>query len=143
MTKTAIPNITHPGLPDYVGPNEGLFGLVHHDVLAEWSRDIRNRIEVILHSKPEAERATRLHCLVYLDPTGQPWEPFYEAFQRAKQEWQHGSLSKPVAEQMKQASETLEAALSAYQPQLEAQIRALVPNLPWDGTQLVFTAATE
>ena len=68
-----------PALPDYDGPTSRVFSCVHHNILAEFSWNILERLEVIDRDKPESERATRKSSIVYLDPTGQPWEqPFRE-----------------------------------------------------------------
>lgn len=66
-------NTIYPGRAGYTGPTRGLFGFVHHDQLYEWSGDINERVQYIQESKPLHEQAMRLHCLVYIDPTDQPW----------------------------------------------------------------------
>ena len=66
------PNNLYPGRPNYEGPTEGIFGLVHHDVLFEASEDIMERVDFIREHKPKDEVKTRLHCLVYLPPERLP-----------------------------------------------------------------------
>ena len=150
-----------PALPDYDGPTSGLFGLVHHDKLFEYSRDILERVEFYnTGGKPEHELETRRRCLVYLDPTGQPW-----AVARAKcgadwakyvavradygADWANyvsvrdkydADWAKYVAARDKYDADwaEYEAATAEYASQIEAQIRALVPDLPWNGKELVF-----
>ena len=61
-------NLLFPGLPDYVGPANGYFAFVHHEVLCEYSTNIRERVAFIESCKPKHERETRLRHLLYLDP---------------------------------------------------------------------------
>ena len=158
------PNTLHPALPNYVGPIRGFFSCVHHYILIEWSDDIMERVRFYdAGNKPLHEMETRRRCFVYLDPTGQPWEPLVQAWQQYEQVWQpHEQVWQPheqarqryeqvwqpheqarqryeqARQRYEQAWQRYEQARQQYLPQIEAQIRALVPDLPWDGKQLVF-----
>ena len=136
---TKATNAFFPGQPYYTGPTTGVFALIHHSVLAEYSWNIKERVSVINDEKPVHEIATRLRCLVYLDPAGQPWEQAYQTWARAEQPWAR------VYQTGQQAYhawllpyKSWQQVLTEAQPILEAQIRALVPDLPWDGEKLVF-----
>ena len=61
------PNTLFPGRPDYTGPTTGCFGLLHHDVLFEWSHDVRERVHYVRNYKPKVEQAIRLWNMIYLD----------------------------------------------------------------------------
>ena len=65
--------------------------------------------------------------LVYLDSGGQPWEETYTA-------WKEGRTA------FGKARTAWEEILHKYGPQIESQIRTLIPELDtyWDGKQLVF-----
>ena len=135
-----------PALPDYDGPTSGVFSCVHHNILAEFSWNILERLLVIDRDKPESERATRKSSIVYLDPTGQPWEQAFREYDAAWGKYATAEAkyaaarAKYVAAWGERAAARAEcdAAMDKYAPQIEAQIRALVPDLPWNGTELVF-----
>ena len=136
-----------PALPDYDGPTSGVFSCVHHNILAEFSWNILERLLVIDRDKPESERATRKSSIVYLDPTGQPWgQAFREcvaardkyAAARAKYGVAAMATCDAAAAKYAFAAAAVDAAAAKYASQIEAQIRALIPDLPWDGKRLVF-----
>ena len=149
-----------PALPDYDGPTSGVFSCVHHNILAEFSWNILERLEVIDRDKPERERATRKSSIVYLDPTSQPWEqPFREYdVARATGDAARAKYGVTMAEydaamttygvaaakcvaalaEYVAAAAKYVAAMTKYASQIEAQIHALIPDLPWDGKALVF-----
>ena len=56
----AKPNTLYPGRPHYVGPTTGLFFLIHHDQLLEYSSGVAERVEYIKSNKPENEIDIRL-----------------------------------------------------------------------------------
>lgn len=160
-------NTAFPALPDYTGPDSGLAGWVHHDKPFAYCRSFKERIAYIRATKPANEIPTRLRCLVYLDPTGQPWAEALTDLNRTQ-----AALNRALAALDRAQAETLAAldrtladlnraqavrnrALAAlnraraeldraqaewdqYAPQIEAQIRALIPDLPWNGISLVF-----
>ena len=87
-------NVTQPRpcLPGYDGPNEGVIAFVHHDVPAEYSSNIMERVEFYNDGgKPEHELEPRRRCMVWLDPTNQPWAEL--ARQRAELYRQEAALS--------------------------------------------------
>ena len=149
-----------PALPDYDGPPSGVYSCVHHDILTEYSWNILERLLVIDRDKPESERATRKSSIVYLDPTGQPWEQPFREYDAARAKCvaapakfvaataKYGvTRAKYVAATAKYVATRAEYGVAAakyiaagakYASQIEAQIRALVPDLPWNGKELVF-----
>lgn len=56
-------NTTHPGLPNYTGPNRGIFILLHHGDPVELSRNVAERVEYINTSKEAHEQPERLMSL--------------------------------------------------------------------------------
>ena len=105
-------NTQYPGRPDYTGPASGLGAYVHHDRQVEYCQSFKERITVIMRDKPEHERATRLHCLAYIDPTGKPWMAEFRLWSKAL--W------------------------TAHAAELKALVDRLVPDAPWNGRELVF-----
>ena len=163
-------NTLYPGLPGYTGPNDGLFGLIHHDTLAEYSANIAERVDYIRREKPGSEIATRLRCLVYLPQDrlppkygrataecGRAWAECGRAideYGRARAEYDRATAEygrawaeydRARAEYDRATAEYGRAraeygrAIDEYAPQIEALIRELVPDCPWDGTQIVFS----
>lgn len=191
-------NTLYPGRPDYTGPNTGLFGLLHHDRLYEWSENVAERVAYVRANKPASEQEFRLHCMVYLDPTGQEWaesarlraestHPWAESTRlwvesarlrvegarlrdestrlRAESHRLLAESARPWAESSRLWTESTrlwdestrllaESArlwdestrlraegarlLVAAAPAIEARIHELVPDLPWNGTTLLF-----
>ncbi len=72
------PNRTYPGRPNYEGPVQGIFGLLHHSVLAEWSHNVMERVEYVKKAKPKHEVDIRLWNMCYLSEERVPNE-FVEA----------------------------------------------------------------
>lgn len=68
--KAAKPNTLFPGKPNYVGPQRGWFGHIHHAKLAEHSSEegINARVKYIRLYKPDDEKGIRLAHLIYLGP---------------------------------------------------------------------------
>ena len=156
-------NVTQPFpcLPGYDGPNEGVIAFVHHDVLAEYSLDIMERVRFYNNGgKPAHELETRRRCMVYLDPTNQPWAEHGRqqdelerqwvelGRQRAKHKRQEDELKLQRAEHRRQGVELGRQRAELWRQEVElepailAQIKALVPDLPWDGHKLVFQKET-
>src|SRR3990167_3522248 len=61
-----MPNLLFPGRPDYAGPTEGFFGLLHHDTLCEPSRNVLERVAYVRENKSSSEIPVRLHNMIYL-----------------------------------------------------------------------------
>ena len=60
------PNTLFPGRPNYTGPTQGMFGLLHHEVLFESSHNVAERVAYVKANKPPHEVAVRLHNMIYL-----------------------------------------------------------------------------
>ncbi len=72
-------NLLYPGRPNYEGPVQGFFGLLHHSLLAEWSHDVMERVEYVKRWKFENEVEIRLWNMCYLSEERLPKE-FVEAW---------------------------------------------------------------
>lgn len=59
-------NTLFPGRPNYVGPNKGIFGLLHHNILVERSFDVMNRVHWVERYKLDCEVPIRLRDMIYL-----------------------------------------------------------------------------
>ncbi len=131
------PNTLYPGRPNYEGPTEGIFGLVHHDVLFEASEDIMERVDFIREHKPKDEVKTRLHCLVYLPPERLPINLVEAGKAYVEAEKAYDGARKAYIGARKAYIEARKARYEA----VEDLIKELVPDCPWDGKKLDFTKA--
>jgi hypothetical protein len=62
-------NTLFPGRPNYTGPTEGWFGLLHHSNLYECSHNVMERVAYVIRKKaPQVE--IRLHNMIYLGDLG-------------------------------------------------------------------------
>jgi hypothetical protein len=76
-------NDHYPGRPNYVGPVQGICIGVHHNILAEWAWDIRERIAYIRENKPDHEILWRLWQLVMLSDEDLAEYPAVETWAKA------------------------------------------------------------
>ena len=60
-----IPQL-RPGLPGYTGPKSGIFAVIHHRILFEYSHDVFERLDCIDRKKPEHGRKIRRESILYL-----------------------------------------------------------------------------
>jgi hypothetical protein len=60
------PNKLFPGRPNYVGPKEGYFAMLHHTVLFEYGEDVMERAAYIRSHKPKNEVKVRLLNMISL-----------------------------------------------------------------------------
>ena len=135
-------NKLYAGRPNYIGPTKGWFSFIHHNLLAEFSENIMERVEFIRLHKPRNEVATRLNSIAYLDPAGQPWGYAMAKVDKAWVEFRKTALDLGKADdEVEKAWERYHAAeveVDKYQLDIDAYIRTLIPDRPWDGKQLVF-----
>ena len=119
-------NDRNPGLPNYTGPNSGMFYGVHHDRLFEYSRDINERLTYIDNEKPQRERTSRRRhiCLMLQSDADIPDSVWAES-------------AKLRAESAKLWAEG-DKLLLPYRAQLETAWLRLVPDNRWDGREIVF-----
>ena len=119
-------NDRNPGLPNYTGPNSGMFYGVHHDRLFEYSRDINERLTYIDNEKPQRERTSRRRhiCLMLQSDADIPDSVWAES-------------AKLWAESDKLWAESAKLLLP-YRAQLETAWLRLVPDNRWDGREIVF-----
>lgn len=69
VTKAPSPlNLLFPGQPNYTGPKDGYFSMLHHRVLFEKAdqRGVMDRVNYVKNQKPFHELAVRLKNIVYL-----------------------------------------------------------------------------
>ena len=139
-----------PGRPHYSGPTTGVFGLLHHDALAETSHDVTERVAYVQRHKPPHEVATRLHNMIFLG--GCPAAAEYAAL---ADEWR-AKRAALDAEYWAKRALALDAALDEYwakRAALDAEyvakraaldalilayIRLHIPDCAWNGRELVF-----
>lgn len=128
-------NTMFPGRPDYVGPTEGVFGLLHHEVLWETSHDVRERVAYVKDNKPPHEVAVRLHNMIYLGGCegAAKLDPL-DADYKAKSDTLYADYKAkcdPLYADYKAKRDTLDAEILLY-------IRTHIPDCAWDGKTLVF-----
>ena len=149
-------NTMRPGLPGYTGPVTGLFALLHHGILFEWSHNVMERVDYVLAEKSPGEVPIRLHSMLYLgdcpalDAYGKAWEAYdkaSEAYGKASEAYDKASEAYVKAsEAYGKAREAYVKAWDAYDKAWEAvdqvavlaYIRKHVPDCRWDGKELRF-----
>lgn len=106
-------NTMFPGRPYYVGPISGMFGLLHHENLCEYSHDVMERVKYVKENKPPNEVDVRLRNMIYLGCCA--------AVAKRK------SLYDDYAAKIK----PLDAEILAY-------IKTHIPDCAWNGKELEF-----
>ena len=113
-----MPNLLFPGRPDYAGPTEGFFGLLHHDTLCEPSRNVLERVAHVRENKSSSEIPVRLHNMIYLGGCEAAIESVaYQADYEAK----HAALYADY-----------EAKHALFDIKILAYIREHIPDCAWD-----------
>ena len=131
-------NTKFPGLPDYQGPTEGYFSLLHHEgPLVEHSHDVMERIRYIDTNKPVSEVAIRKAHIVYLDPAEVPAvlkrKPLYDDY-KAKLK----PLDDDYEVKRKPLYDDYKAKLKPLEDEIVAYIRPLINDWRWNGERLIF-----
>src|SRR3990167_7776958 len=139
-------NTLFPGRPDYTGPYEGWFGLLHHDRLCEESHNVMERVEYVKCTKPEHEIVCRLHNMIYLggcDAVAKRDQ--LDADYRAKRDQldaDYRAKRDQLDADYEAKRDQLDADYRAKRDQIDAEIlgyiRRRIPDCPWDGRELVF-----
>jgi len=85
-------------------PNQGWSIHCHHDILAEWCYDYKERVEVIKREKPKNEIKTRLKLFKLLPEEAskdipKEYQETYQKWQEAYQKWQEAYQKRREAEQ--------------------------------------------
>jgi hypothetical protein len=150
------PNTLFPGRADYAGPTTGWFGLLHHDVLCEESRDVMERVAYVQCKKPKHEVAVRLHNMIYLGEYSAKRAPLNDADYWAKRapldadyrakrdtlDADYWAERAPLDADYRAKRDTLYADYRAKRAPLDADILAYIktniPDCAWNGTELVF-----
>ena len=150
-------NTLFPGRPDYTGPTEGIFGLLHHDTLMETSHDVTERVAYVKKHKPPHEIAVRLHNMIYLgdcDAAAQrkPLDDAYWAQRKPLDDayWaqckalddayraQRKALDDAYRAQRKPLYDAYKAQCKPLYDAIVAYIRGHIPDCAWNGTELEF-----
>lgn len=123
----------------------GWFWHVHHDVLAEWSDDINERIAFIKKRKPENERALRLKLLkpvkgklpAKLVKAGKAYAEAGEACDKAGEAYDKAREAYDKARKAyDKAREAYYKAKEAHKKEMEALHKKECPNCPWTGSSI-------
>ena len=118
-------NILFPGRPKYTGPITGLFGLLHHERLCEFSHDVNERIAYVRREKAAAEIVIRLHNMIYLGDYKVKFAVLAAAY--------HPKFARRVS--LKAAYYTKSNPVYA---EILAYILVHIPDCAWNGEELVF-----
>ena len=111
-------NRLYPGNPNYRGPRQGYFTLLHHSgPIVEWSNDVMERVVFIKRAKAPHEIPIRLRHIVFVPKKMQPKyvRDAYAKWQDAYAKWQ-----------------------DADKEQLLAYLHKHVKDCKWDGKHLRF-----
>jgi hypothetical protein len=142
----STPNTIYPGrhLVDpknwapYTGPTVGEFGALHHNRLSERSINVMERVDYVQRQKPENERASRLWQMCYLDSDRLPAE-YNRTLDLAEIKCIRANAEYDRANaEYDRANAEYDRAYVEYAPQIEALIRALVPDMTWNGREYVY-----
>lgn len=125
---TEPPNKLFPGRDNYVGPQTGIFAMLHHQQLFEEVgkfHAVRTRVEYVKSQKPEVEKPVRLHNMMYLG--GCPYVKTYLALQKVNaMAAEHGyEFRRPI-------DQAFEATKRHLRPFVIAYIKAYIPDHSWD-----------
>ncbi len=142
-------NLLYPGRPNYKGPTEGFFGLLHHDTLAEWSHNVMERVEYVKKAKPKNEVEIRLWNMCYLSEerlpkefagAGKTYGEAWKTYEKADKTYEKADKTYLEAEKAcGEAINTYYKTLITFSPHLLNLIKELVPDTAWNGQELVFT----
>ena len=135
---TEMKNTLFPGRLNYEGPTEGMFGLLHHEVLAEMSHDVMERVAYVKCRKPENEVATRLHNMIYLG--GCPAAAKFATLDAAY-DAKFATLDAAYMAKCDTLNAEHRAKHDALCAEILAYIKTHIPDCAWDGTTLVFPEA--
>lgn len=166
MPDTEI-NDRFPGRANYVGPTTGMFGLLHHTLLCEFSWNVMERVKYVVEEKDPHEIPTRLHNMIYLGDceAAIKYHENEKVYRTKTAELDSGywdnrctlesyetlgertaKLSPLLAEYRRQRdaldAERLGVIATTNGPILEF-IKQHIPNTAWNGKELVFPAVIE
>jgi len=111
---------------------KGMFWHVHHDVLVEWSDDIRKRIRYVKKAKPKGEIKLRLKLMKPVkgklpdevvkagEASNRAGESYVKAWEACDKAW-----------------EAYDKALKRHKKAIEALHRKECPNCPWNGKTIL------
>ena len=137
-----VSNILFPGRPNYTGPTQGCFGLLHHSVLFETSYNVNERVDYIKRNKPEREISIRLHNLIYLGGCDavavNARAALYADYEskRAALDADYSSMRAPLDADYSSKLAPLDADYKSKRAALDAEIlcyiRKHIPDCAWD-----------
>jgi len=141
-------NNLFPGRPDYVGPQSGMFALLHHEILCEPSDNVMERVDFVRQHKPPAEIATRLRHMMFLDaalcPAVAKRAPLYADYEakRAPLDADYRAKRAALYADYEAKLAPLDADYEAKRAPLDAEIldyiKAHIPDCSWNEKELVF-----
>jgi hypothetical protein len=159
MTQPQL-NTLFPGRPNYTGPTEGWFGLLHHSNLFEHSHNVMERVAYVIRKKaPQVE--IRLHNMIYLGDLGVDYVVKHAAYyadygaKRNALMADYKAKCAPLYDEYEVKRAPLwteyEAKRALLYDEYEAKRGALladilvyikhhIPDCAWNGTELVFGA---
>jgi hypothetical protein len=131
-------NKLFPGLPNYIGPKRGMFGLLHHDTAIKYSHDVTERVEYVKKNKCQHELATRLRAMVYIAPRllSAEWDKASAEYVKAYAEWAKASAkwAKARAEWAKASAKWAKARaeyVKAYAEYVKASAKWAKASAKW------------
>lgn len=160
-TKRAAMNTLFPGRPDYTGPTEGWFGLLHHNLMYEYSHNVMERVRYVQRKKPKHEIAVRLHNMIYLGPELGTKCTVLKADYEAKLKLldddylttrkplndDYDAKRKPLDDdywtKLKLLNEDFWAKRKLLDVEILAYIKHHIPDCAWNGTELAFPSASK
>lgn len=134
-----LPNLRYPGLPDYAGPDTGLFYGIHHSVPFEYAWSVKERLSVIDTEKLSHERATRRRHIVLMLPEDASipvkiWAESERLRAESDRLWVESGRLLAESGRLRVEGERL---LTPYRDALIAAWKRLVPDNQWDGNKIV------
>ncbi len=137
-------NLLYPGRPNYEGPVQGFFGLLHHSIIAEWSDNVMERVDYVKNYKSKNEVEIRLWNMCYLSEERLPkefveaWKTLEEARTLHYEAYKTWEKAANTYDKVWKTWGEVQEVLQTFSPLLLPLIKELVPNTAWNGQELVF-----
>ena len=133
----SIENKLFPGRPDYTGPTNGWFGLLHHSVLCEESHDVMERVAYVKREKPRNEISVRLHNMIYLGEVGADYKA-KRALLYADYKAKRALLCADYEAKCALIYADYKAKRALLYAEVHEHIKSHIPDCAWNGTELIF-----
>lgn len=118
-------NTLFPGRFHYTGPTRGMFILLHHTLIAEYSNNVFERVNYVRAEKDANELDTRLKCMMYVPTSNLPTE-IKVLVAQANADYRYSYRF------------TIEMLARKNKRFFEAIAIKHIPDLPWNGYQIDF-----